>query len=62
MPISAFVTAYARIFMVKTIKAKGKHNFLYLAKDCLVSKIPFLPSEIDPIKTGYWKLEMTAEE
>jgi hypothetical protein len=62
MPISAFVTAYARIFMVKTIKEKGKHNFLYLAKDCLVSKIPFEPSEIDPIKTGYWKLEMTAEE
>ena len=57
VPISAFVTAYARVFIVETIKDKGKNNILYCAKDSLVSKIPFLPSEIDPVKTGKWKLE-----
>jgi len=57
VPISAFVTAYARIFMVETIKEKGVNNILYCAKDSLLSKVPFLDKEIDQVKTGYWKLE-----
>jgi hypothetical protein len=37
-------------------KSKTQANVYYCKLE------PFEPSEIDPIKTGYWKLEMTAEE
>ena len=60
--LSAFITSYARLELLKMMLKIGKDNLYYCDTDSIVSAIPFDELEVNEKEYGKWKLEREIEK